>query len=124
MGRTALQLIEVAVLLAIAGAAHYRIVRARGPFLEDLEGVAGKRVGTVAVVADVLSALVYLAFVAAVVPIEGPQAFVQFHLEDAFDVVAVAALLVAALELTSLMLIHRVAYSLEPWPRRAPTPAV
>jgi hypothetical protein len=70
----------------------------------------------VAAVGDVLAGLVYLAFVAAVAPIEGYEVLVRYKVEDVFDVVAIGALLVAALELAILLVIHRVANYLEPWP--------
>ena len=117
-----LQLIEVAVLLAIGVGAHVTVMRARQAYLDELEALAGRVVGLVAAAADVLVALVYLAFIAAVVPLEGNPVLAGYHVEDVFDVIALGALLVGLLEVVSLRAIHRTAHRVEPW-SSAPTPA-
>ena len=116
-----LQLIEVVVLLAMGAAAHVTVVRARRPFVHDLEALAGKTAWVTATVTDVIVTLVYVAFVAAVAPPPTePWAVRAYHLEDVLDVVALGALFLAVLESAALLTLHRIAHNLEPWP---PKPA-
>lgn len=114
-----LQLIEVVVLLVMGAAAHLTVVRARRPFLEDLEALAGRASWVTATVVDVVVTLVYVAFVAAVAPPPAAPLTAPYHLEDLLDVVALGALVLAALEVSGLLAVHRVANYLEPWPPKA-----
>lgn len=115
-----LQLIEVVVLLALGAAAHLTVVRARRPFVVDLEALTGKTAHVMATVTDVLLTLVYVAFVAAIAPPPAAPLAPAYHLEDVLDVVALGALFLAVLESAALLAMHRIAHNLEPWP---PKPA-
>ena len=117
MTRIALQLLEITTLAVIAVVTHRYVNRRRGVFLDDLEELAGRSVRMLVGIADVVAGLIYVAFAAAVVPFGGGAAGLP-DVESVFDVVAVFALLVAAAQVTSLVVLHRVANHLQPWPPR------
>ena len=118
-----LQLIEVVVLLAMGAAAHLVTMRARRAFVVDLEALAGKTAWAITTISDVIVGLVYVAFVSAVAPPEVEPWAQPYHLEDVLDVLALGALVLAFLEVTALLTIHRIAQHLEPWPPK-PVPQV
>lgn len=118
-----LQLLEVVVLLAMGAAAHLVTTRARRAFVADLEGLAGKTAWAITTISDVVVALVYVAFVAAVAPPEVEPWAQPYRLEDVLDVLALSAVVLAALEVTALVAIHRIAQRLEPWPPKPATQA-
>lgn len=116
---TLLQLAEIAAFAAIAGATHRYVIRRRGPFADAVVATGGASLRSVFAVADAVAALVYLAFVSAVVPAQDPTLSGPAGLEGALDQVALFALLVAFVQVVLHMVVHRVAAHLEPWPPRA-----
>ncbi len=79
------------------------------PFLEDLEALAGRASWVTATVVDVVATLVYVAFVVAVAPPPAAPLTPPYHLEDLLDVVALGAIVLATLEVSGLVAVHRVA---------------
>lgn len=108
-----LQLIEVVVLLVFGGIVHAIAVSLRRPLLRELEKTTGRITWSVAAIGDLVVVLVYAGFVAWVSP---PPAY---RFEDVLDHVGVGAAVLAAVEVLGLSAIHRIAYLLEPWPRKA-----
>ena len=114
-----LQMIEAGALVVIAVAAHWVTARARRPFVEALGGLGGASVRGLVAVGDVIAWLLYLAYGAAFVPFEDVGLMAPGRVEDGFDGIAVFALLVAAVQVATLVVAHRIAHNLEPWPPAA-----
>lgn len=109
------QLIEVVVLFVLGGIVHALVVRLRRPLLLELEKTTGRLTWTAAALTDLVAFLVYAGFVVWLPPPPGPAG----HVEDVLDVVGLGAVVLAAVEVAAIAAIHRVAYRLEPWPRKA-----
>lgn len=101
------------VTLAIAG--HALAARGRRSFVRWAEGIGGPAIPAVQAVVDVVVGLVYVAFVALLVPVHGNPAAAG----QALDALASFALVMAAMESVSMMVVHRVAQAFEPWPPAA-----
>ena len=117
MTRIALQVLQVSTFAAIAVVTHNYVSRRRQTLLTDLEALAGTSMRSFASVADAVAGLIYVAFAAATVPFGGGTTGPP-DLESVFDAVAVFALLVAAAQVVGLVVLHRIAHHLEPWPPR------
>ncbi len=113
MSRALLQVAELAAFAGIAAAAHTYVSRRRAPLADALVATAGASMRSVFAIADVVAALVYVAFASAVVP---STVGVPGDLEGALDKVALFALLVALVQVAAHVAVHRVAGHLEPWP--------
>ena len=102
-------------MVTLGMGAHALVVRGRRPFVGWAEGVAGPVVRGVVAVVDVVVGLICVAFFAVLLPVHGGPV----DEGGALDALAAFALVVAAMESVSLMIVHRVAQILEPWPAGA-----
>lgn len=106
----------MAALVAIAVPAHVAVTRIRRPLVKDLELSAGGVIRPLAAILHVVAFLLYLGFGAAAVPFDFIGAAGPHDIEGVLDTIALFAVLVAAIQLASLLILHRVAGNLEPWP--------
>ncbi|HEV2755959.1 MAG TPA: hypothetical protein VG318_09315 [Actinomycetota bacterium] len=111
------QLVEVALFLGVAVPVRILFVRIRRGLLAEA-GSAGGRGRAVVTAADAVTWLLYLAYALGVFPFELPVPGDPGYYDAAFDAAAVFTLLVAAVEVTSLLTVHRAAQHLEQWPPR------
>lgn len=113
---TTLQLLQLGSFLLIAIGTHAFMARLRRPFLANLQGVAGAVIRRMAITFEVVAGLLYLAFAAVAVPFDGVGPPTSSQVENTLDSVGLFLVLVAVVQLVTLRALHRVAYSLEPWP--------
>ena len=131
-----LQLIEVAAFVLIAGSAHVLVAVAGRPFWARLEKIGGQGLRALNAVSHVLSGVLYVAYAAAVLPIEtvhrvgrgvgpyvGPyvgsyKEVGPYQIEAVMNSIAFFALFVVLVQLLSLRLVYGVAHHLEDWPPR------
>lgn len=111
------QLIEVVVLLAFGAAVHLTMVHLRRPLLVELGKLAGRAAGTTRRITDLVLVILYVGFVAAIVPPPPAPLDPPLHAEDVLDAVGLAALVLVTLEVVGMAAIHRIAHDLDPWPR-------
>jgi hypothetical protein len=116
MTRALLQAAELAAFAGIAVGAHTYVTRRRRPLADALVATAGTVMRAMVAIADVVAALLYVAFAAAVVPFAGLSPVGPGEVDDVLDTVALFALLVAVVQVGGYTLLHRVAGHLEPWP--------
>jgi hypothetical protein len=118
MNKGALQLLQPAMLAAVAVATHVLIVRIQRPITRQLEGIAGAVMRAFGGISDVLRQVFYVGFIALLEPASrwgsNAQAF-----EDFLDTLGLFAFLVVAVELIRIKALYRIANALEPWPPSA-----
>jgi cell division protein FtsW (lipid II flippase) len=114
MTRALLQAAELAAMTGIAVGAHGYVTRRRGPLADALVATAGNSMRAMMAIADVVAALVYVAFASAVIPSTG--AVGEREVESVLHTIAAFALVVAVVQVVSQLVLHRVAAHLEPWP--------
>ena len=114
-----LQLTQLLLLALIAISCHVLVGRARRPLIASLDGLAAGLMDPLAAISDVVAGLLYIAFAAATVPFDGTRSVGPLQVEAMMDSIALFAVLVAVVQLSSLAMLHRLAHHLEPWPPRS-----
>ena len=108
-----LQLIQVAMCVGVVVPVRLVMTRIRRPIVRRLERAGQYPIRVAVVTADVIATLVYVAFVLAAFPLEYDPRLASHYFERAFDEVAVFALVVAIVEVVSVLSIRRTAIDLE-----------
>ncbi len=114
-----LQALEALLLVGLGAGTHIAIARLRRPLFREWEEAGSGTVRALAGVVDLVLALVYGAFISAVLSVGGSSYQVS-SLDQVLDVTAFFALFLATIHVVALVVLRTIIQSLEPWASQDP----
>lgn len=110
-----LQAVEVLSLGVLAGFGHATIAPLRHSLISGRVKLDDRVLRGLTRATNVVEALVYVGFAVAVVPVGALRPDLT-QVDAVLDAIGLFALVVAMVEVTALLVLHRVAQHFEPWP--------